>query len=85
MTDDPVTAAERLIDDVRVAAARELQMLTTGAIMGIMIRELQAQGLMLVDIDPVVDANGNYEPYLYLTGKVSKTRLKISVEDVTER
>jgi len=56
----------------------DLQALITGTLVGALMGQMN----ILVDPTPVTDAEGNYEPWFYVVGRNSGTKLKVTVEVV---
>jgi hypothetical protein len=55
----------------------ELQALVTGSITG----ALMGASHLDIDVEPVLDDGGNYQPEVLVTGRQSGQKLRISVEE----
>lgn len=58
----------------------DLQAFITGTLMG----ALMFSEYLTVEIEPITDEHGNYQPRFYVTGRKSGVRLVVTVEEIEE-
>jgi hypothetical protein len=72
------------MSELEQAETRQFAALVTGALIGSMMKAAEENGFLLVDVQPIMDADGNYEPRFYVTGQESGTRLEVNVAEALE-